>query len=474
MHRRRIIIAGAVLLSAIVALAVARGLAAPLAQPALGYAAKVVCSEVFVGGATPAQAAGDLPDDPLVRFVRIRVHARREHVSASIPLLARRTARHRAGFGCTLLPVGGYITPALAPRGAPDGTRGAPRAQAAALPWPEGDVVEPQLPGGVDAALLQRAVAGAFTEPEPASPRRTRAIVVVLGGRIIAEHYADGYGAASRFAGWSMTKSVTNALVGILVGEGRLDLAADRLRPEWLAPDDPRGSITLHQLMHMSSGLDFDESYTPRGGATRMLFNRADAAAAAAEAPLAHAPGSTWYYSSGTTNIISGVARDVFGGDHGAYHSFPRQRLFDVIGMRSAVLEPDAAGTFVGSSFMYATARDWARFGLLFLRDGEWDGQRLLPEGWVQYSVTPAPAAPLGRYGAQWWLNAGAAEDVARRPWPDLPADTYWASGYQGQFVAVIPSRDLVVVRLGVTASERGFSLGALLRDVLEAVAGAG
>jgi CubicO group peptidase (beta-lactamase class C family) len=470
MRRKGLKATGAILILLALVLA-ARALAAPLTEPALGYVAKVVCSEIFVGGATRAQAIADLPDDPLARLVRTRVDVPRERVHASIPLLARRTAHHRSGLGCTLRPVHGHIAAVRTPRSVDDSPARAghdPR-----LPWPEGDGPAVSAPDGVDASLLRDAVNRAFDEPDPDVPLRTRAVIVVRGGRIIAERYADGYSAESRFAGWSMTKSVTNALVGILAGHDRLDLEADALHPEWLAADDPRRTIRLSHLMQMSSGLDFDESYTPRGGATRMLFNTRDAAAHAATAPLAHTPGTVWYYSSGTTNIVSDVVRRSFEGDDAAYHSFPRQHLFDAIGMHSAVLEPDAAGTFVGSSFMYATARDWARFGLLFLRDGIWNGERLLPAGWTHYSTTPAPAAPLGRYGAHWWLNAGEAADRMQRPWPDLPTDIAWASGYQGQFVALVPSHDLVVVRLGVAAREGAFSLRALLHDVMAATGAA-
>jgi CubicO group peptidase (beta-lactamase class C family) len=442
MRRKRRILAG-VLTALAVLLIGARLVAAPLAQPALGFVAKVVCSAVFVGGASQAQAMADLPDDPLARLVGSRVDDSRGSVTASIPLIARRDALHREGLGCTLVPVGGSIA-------AVDADMPARRdAAAAATSWMDGRTNDAAPDALMPSRALLQAVEEAFAEPDPSRPRRTRAIVVVQGGSIVAERYADGYSASNRFPGWSMAKSVTNAMVGLLVGEGRLDLAAADLRPEWRDGADRRRSITLAQLMHMSSGLDFDESYTPRGGATRMLFNARDAAAAAADTPLAHEPGTHWYYSSGTTNIISAAVRSTFAGDDDAYYRYPYDRLFDRIGMRSAVLEPDAAGTFVGSSFMYASARDWARFGMLFLQDGVWDGERVLPEGWVEYSTTPAPAASRGRYGAHWWLNAGEAGDPSRRPWPDLPADIYWASGYQGQHVVVVPSLDLVIVRLG-------------------------
>jgi CubicO group peptidase (beta-lactamase class C family) len=465
MRRSSLRTVGVTALILIIVLAGVRAVAAPQAQPALGYVAKVVCSDVFAGGATPEQAIADLPDEPIARLVRTRVDHGKRRVHASLPLVARRTAQHRDGYGCTLLPVHGSISEVAATP--PDGER--LRQDRASAPWPEGDAPAAGAAGtGVDTTALRVALDSAFAEPSGSGPRRTRAVVVVHDGRIVAERYADGYGPEHRFAGWSMTKSVTSALVGILVGEGTLDLGMDALRPEWSAAADPRRAVTLGHLMHMNSGLDFDESYAPRGAATRMLFNTEDAAAAAAATPLAHAPGSTWYYSSGTTNLISHVMRTALG-DDAAYHALPRTRLFDAIGMHTAVMEPDASGTFVGSSFMHASARDWARFGLLYLRDGVWNGRRILPEGWVAYSTRPAPAAPLGRYGAQWWLNAGEAADSTRRPWPDLPSDIFWASGFHGQYVVVIPSRDLVVVRLGVTADDRAFSLRRMLHLVMAA-----
>jgi CubicO group peptidase (beta-lactamase class C family) len=454
----------AVLIAALVLLALlllAPRLASPILSPALGFAAKVTCSGVLVGGETPAQVRVGFPDPNLRRIVRVSVDGERGLVEATIPLLGRRTAVYREGLGCTLEPARGEI--------APFASRGAAPALGAGVggPWPDGD--ELALPAdGIDMRRLDAAVDSAFQEP-PWGARRTRAVVVVHGGHLILERYAEGFGPENRYGGWSMTKSVTSALVGILVGDGLVDLTDSGLRPEWSGPGDPRREIHLGHLMHMSSGLGFDESYTPRGAATAMLFDSPDAAAYAARSPLEATPGTRWEYSSATTNLVSAHLRERIG-DDSAYLALPRERLFDPIGMRSAVMEPDAAGTLVGSSFMYATARDWARFGLLFLRDGVWNGRRILPEGWVEYSVTPAPAADLGRYGAHWWLNAGEPGSPERRPRPDLPADLYWASGFQGQYVAVIPSRDLVVVRLGLNEFDEVFVLGDFLRSILQAV----
>jgi len=203
----------------------------------------------------------------------------------------------------------------------------------------------------------------------------------------------------------------------------------------------------------MSSGLEFLEEYQtkPNSDCNVMLFEKNDAAAFAAAKPLEAEPDSRWSYSSGTTNIVSRLIRKAVPGSQQDYLAFPRRHLFDKIGMKSAVIEPDPSGTFVGSSFMYATARDWARFGLLYLNDGVWEGERILPHGWVRYSTTPTPGAPAKKpYGAQFWLNTGEPDD---RWMPKLPPDLYSARGYEGQFVTVIPSRNIVVVRLGFTVN---------------------
>jgi CubicO group peptidase (beta-lactamase class C family) len=181
-----------------------------------------------------------------------------------------------------------------------------------------------------------------------------------------------------------------------------------------------------------------------------MLFRKRDAGIFASHAPLVKQPDTDFYYSSGTTNILSWIIRKSIGDS--AYHSFPYNNLFYKTGMNSMVLEPDAGGTFVGSSFAYATARDWARFGLLYLNDGMWDSERILPEGWVEYTSTPAKSAEMGEYGAQFWLNAGAPEHPEKRMFPDVPADLFWADGYEGQNVFILPSKNLVVVKLSLSS----------------------
>ena len=262
-----------------------------------------------------------------------------------------------------------------------------------------------------------------------------------------------------------MTKSITNALVGILVKEGKLDVQEPAPVTEWR--QDNRSKITLHHLLQASSGLEWSESYfSPTADFHKMFIKSDDKGGYALSRPLAYEPGTFFQYSSGTTNIISKIIRQTVGDS--AYYKFPFEKLFYKIGMTHAIIEPDASGTFVGSSYSYATARDWARFGLLYLNDGVWNDERILPAGWVKYSTTPAPTADMGRYGAQWWLNAGDANNIEHRKYPDIPADTYWADGFEEQYVMVIPSKKLVIVRLGV--SHHGFDITRLVNGVIAAV----
>lgn len=426
---------------------------------ATGYAAKTACSAVFVAG---RELGPILAEDLAAQwYTTVDVDRDARRVRATVLGLAGRTAVHRPGLGCALAV---DVDPSVLQAQDID----PPRAPASDAAWPAGDGDAPRPdPPGLDRPALDAAVAAAFDEPNPASPRRTRAVLVVHGGTIVAERYAPGFDRTTRHLGWSMTKSVTSALVGVLVARGELDPRAPAPLVEWAG--DARRDITLDQLLRMSSGLEFDERYGPLADATHMLFEVDDAAAVALGKPPAHPPDTVFAYSSGTTNILTTVLRRRFD-DLAAYQRFPHDALFVPLGMRSAVFEVDAAGTLLGSSFMYATARDWARFGLLYLQDGVWDGRRLLPEGWVNYSATASPTAATGEYGAHFWTNAGAPDDPGRRRFPHLPRDAYQASGFQGQAVLIVPSRDAVLVRLGMTHDRPAWDLDAFAAAVLAAL----
>ncbi len=324
--------------------------------------------------------------------------------------------------------------------------------QPTGVPWPAAAWPEGELPAGVDLAEL---FDEAFDDDGPFAV--SYAVLVVHRGRVVAERY---HGALEHFdrpptpvdvhsplLSWSMAKSILHAVVGLLQSDGRLELDAPADVPEWADTSDPRHAITLRQLLAMRDGLDFVEDYVDDGvsDVIQMLFGDGQSHMAhfAADRALAAPPGTRFNYSSGTSNIISGiVARAVGPGED--YARFLHRRLFGPLGMTSADPEFDEAGTWVASSYLRATARDYARFGLLYLRDGMWDGTRILPQGWVDYARTwvsedPEDASP---YGAHWW---GVAGDHL---------GTFRASGYEGQSITVCPALDLVIVRLGKTPLE--------------------
>jgi CubicO group peptidase (beta-lactamase class C family) len=433
-----------------------------------GYSAKYLCSHLFLAGQDPAQVfeMDVKPTHFLFKPVRFQVDYDAKAVTArAFGFWKPMTAAYREGCGCTLV-----VDTDLNTLYAQTNDISPIQVTRTDAPWPSGSRVETGiLPVGVDKKLLDSVMAEAFTEPGPDTRRNTRAIVIVLGDRIIAEAYADGYDNNTPFLGWSMCKSVSSTLAGILVKDGTLDIYAPAPVPAWHAAEDPRNRITLDMMLRMSSGLAFEESYAPFADATDMLYASRSMAAFAAAKPLAAEPDTLWSYASGTTNILSKIIMDHTGGTLAGFYTFAMERLFLPLHMYSAVIEPDASGAFVGSSYMFATARDWARYGLFLKKDGVWNGNRLLPEGWMTYATTPAAAAPQGQYGAHFWLNAGDPDRPENRLFPSLPRDLYYCGGFNKQIVAVIPSKDLVVVRLGVTHDD-SWDHEWFIRQVLAAV----
>ena len=315
--------------------------------------------------------------------------------------------------------------------------------QPADTPWPTHDWPTGEL-RDVDRATFDALAVEAFAGKATPSLGETHALLIVQGGRITFERYGEGFTSESTHQSWSKAKSITQALIGLLVKDGKLDIFAPADVPEWAR--DARAAITLDQLLRMSSGLKFIEDYAPGGGSSdviAMLFQegRDDVAAYAAGLPLEHAPGTHWSYASGTTNIVSRIASRALNAYGADFKRFMRARLFEPLGIRSAKPRFDKAGVFIGSSYCFMTARDFARFGLLYLRDGVWDGRRLLPEGWVDYARTPTfqqAGVEANRYGAHWWLDFGGP-------------GSFSANGYDGQYTIIAPDRDLIIVRHGVT-----------------------
>jgi CubicO group peptidase (beta-lactamase class C family) len=427
---------------------------------ATGFAAKIACSAAFVSQRAPADIrAQELAQ---VGFVRVEFDEQREAVEASVWGLAKQRAVRRGLAGCTL--ARGELARAAAPEIALAATPTSDE------PWPRGDGADSRAdPQSLDRAALDAIVEAAFAEPDPAAPRHTRALLITYDGRLLAERYAEGFDATTPLPGWSMAKSVTNALVGILVERGELELEAPAPVPEWHEDsDDPRAAITLSQLLRMSSGLAFEERYGPFGEGSDMLFVDESCAALAIAQPLIAEPGTQFSYSSGTANIVARIIRDRFE-DTDAQLRFFQSALFEPLGIRSATLELDPTGTFVGSSFALMNARDWARLGQLYLDEGIWQGRRILPEGWVEFTRTPAPAAPNGEYGALFQTNAGGDD----RRLPSIPSDAFEMVGYEGQSVLIVPSRRAVIVRLGLTRSPARWDTDAFAAQVLATLPGA-
>ena len=437
-----------------------------------GHTAKTVCSNVFISGRDAEDIFKEdiAPLHFLFAITDFKVDPDEKSVRADAFGFADRKAIYRQGYGCTV--VNGLTEDELRQQKIGDVKflKYSPE-QRSKRPWPVGNhgpVVS--LPAGVDAQKLATAMDAAFVEPGPNNPRKTRAVVAVYDGRLIAERYAPGFNLNMPQLGWSMSKSVTNALVGVLVRNGKLDVHRPAPVPEWQKADDPRQKITLDQLLRMSAGLEFSEEYAPFSDAVYMFYDSYDFAAYAANKPLETEPDEKWYYSSGTANIIARVVRQTIEKQHENYYDYLYQNLFHKIGMLSVVMEPDPSGTFVGSSYMFATPRDWARFGLLYLQDGVWNGERILPEGWVKYTTTPTPRAPQGKYGAFFWLNAGALSDASDRMMASVPVDTFFARGFQEQRVFIVPSKNLVLVRFGATSQKSAWNDEAFVASMLAAL----
>lgn len=366
----------------------------------------------------------------------------------------------------------------LPPQAAPAGMLVPLPPQPPGVAWPTDTWPQSPLGPEVDGHRLDSALDQAFTAIGRSGLPDTRALLVVHHGAIVAERYAQGFGTSNRFQSWSMAKSITQALVGILVRQGTLDLAASVSVPAWQRDDDPRHRLTLDHLLHMTSGLANEDDTTDPASSVvvAMLFGDRSAKMAeyAASLPLSHEPGTDWQYSTASSMIVADIVQRALGGGKDDMLRFMRAELFDRIGMRSAVPEFDAGGTFMGGGFVYATARDYARFGYLYLRGGVWDGTAVLPPGWVDYTRTPAQAANNGVYGANFWLNLTPAPGQWSKILPGGPESAFAANGNNGQVIMIVPTHDLVVVHLGEMQSTSWPAVSANLADIVAAFPAAG
>jgi CubicO group peptidase (beta-lactamase class C family) len=330
-------------------------------------------------------------------------------------------------------------------------------------PFTTPDIAAPWIVEAPDQRLVQ-ALDHIFAEPATGSPRLVKAVVVVKDGHVVAERYARGVGIDTPLLGYSVSKLVINALAGILVGQGKLHLDTPAPIPAWASTGDPRKAITLDNLLRMTSGLAIPETDAGFDQVSRMLFTEPDMAAFAARAPLLHQPGTVWAYTSGNTLLAARVITDAVGGTESDVLNFARAALFGPLGMHTAVIETDPAGTPVGSTFILASARDWARLGLLYLNDGLVGTRRILPEGWVDYTKR----STLGTdYGAGVFTNDAPVKSARGRIRAGMPEDAFFASGRLGQRIYILPAQRLVVVRFGITHAP-DFDIAADLRLLRE------
>lgn len=426
-----------------------------------------ICSGLWVVGSvyqrTPeqivAQDIAPFKDFSWDKSFEYKVDRETKTVTVSSPGLPPRTAKFNGDQGCSILPRGEsalHFTPTAVPRRLPD---------AAAQPWPTGDMgAASPMPPGVDTAAVSAALDWGMAQAR----HNTRAIVVLYKDKIIGERYAPGWTHDTPQISWSEGKSITAALVGILVRQGALSVDDYAPVKEWRAPNDPRGQIRVRDLLRMSSGLDFPnlglngpESYTRVNKHMRVYFDGLNVFEHSVNNPLEIPPNTQWRYRNSDPLTLGRIVRQIAEARGESYLTFPQRELFDRIGVRHAVLETDAWGNFVMTGFDYVSARDWARFGLLHLHDGVWQGDRILPDGWIRFISTPAPADKSRGYGGLFWLNRGGA-------WKGVPEDAYMASGHMGQYTMIIPSRETVVVRMGPSPGGSQDYMSQLVAKILD------
>ena len=416
------------------------------------FAAKGMCSSVFLADKSPEQiSAEDLSFFP-ISLAKCKIDYKEKSVTATVFGLGKRKVVFREGLGAVIvldkseeelrgdtfkIPDPGYSQDTIL--------------------WPLGDLMPESLPEGVNYEKLNSILDDAIDAPGEEPFKKTLGVAVVYNNELIGENYLDGYDAWTKFHGWSMTKSVTGAMAGALVKEGKMDVKKTTGFPEWA--DDDRKNITIENILHMSSGLEWVENYFTISEATVMLMQSDDMLASVKKSELLHEPGSYWSYSSGDANLLSGLLRSAIG-DREEYLGYAYTHIFHRIGMLNTVVETDASGLFVASSFSYGSIRDWARFGLLFQNHGIFEGDTVLTPDWVDYMTTAAPASN-GYYASTFWLK----ESDEERTLVDVPDDIFFADGFLGQRVYVIPSKKLVVVRMGYSLSN--FDLNDFLRDII-------
>ena len=415
-----------------------------------GFASKNLASTNYIANRSYLDITEADNNMPLVKMARLESSTNTSAIASVYGLMERETIC-REGLGCVLINEDyDKNQKLLKPNRFQEPND---------LPFPYGNNgTKDTIFENIDYDKLDAAVAVAFSNPEV---QKTRTVLITYKGEIIAEKYGDGFSEETPILGWSMTKSILATLYGILEHKGALDVQEYRPLSQEIRKENPVNSITINHLLRMQSGLEWDEDYASISDVTKMLFLETDMTKVQAEKKPVSEPEMVWNYSSGTTNLLSGILRKQFD-SYQEYLDFPYATLIDKIGMNSMLIETDMAGNFVGSSYAWATTRDWAKFGILHLNKGHWNGKQIFSPDWIDY-ITKPTANSNGVYGAHWWLNSGGK-------YPDAPRDLYSANGFQGQRVFIIPSKDLVIVRTGLVGETRGFDSNAFLKAVVEAV----
>ena len=415
-----------------------------------GYAAKNMCSCVFVAGREQKEIEDKDLNFSFIKYASNTIDYENKTVTSSFLGMRSQKAFYNEKTGCSLVN-----------HGQPFNTESIDIQLPKKLTLSSAFVdfaSKKDIPANINKEKIQNAVDNHFIEVEGENPKNTRAIVVLYGNQLIAEKYAEGFDKNTKQLGWSMAKSIMSTLTGILVQKGKIDINQPTGIETW--QNDERKNITWKHLLQMNSGLEWEENYGAISDVTKMLYTEDDVYSFAVNHKLDGTIGKTWKYSSGTSNILSGLIRKQLDNDE-AYLNFANKELFNWIGAESMVLEADPAGTIVGSSYAWATPRDWAKYGLLYLQNGKVADQQILPIWWAEFTASPAEGSE-NKYGAQFWKQND-------EEFPSVPKDMYFADGFQGQRIFIIPSKNMVVVRFGLS-NKGDISYDKLLKEIIEAV----
>ncbi len=419
-----------------------------------GFAAAEICSRRFISNQDLDAIMEEVVNEkvyPLQYFWRVDVDEQDKTVSISAPFfkgINEATVVYREGLGCTATigttkeELRSQAFSPLEPTAISDSTY-----------WPEGKAgVDPHLPH-LDYDRIHAALKSMFDENDKDNIHtniNTYAALVVYDNKLIAEEYAEGYSKETRFLGWSMTKTVTTMLLGILQGQGRVGL--DDTLSSWKNTD--KAVITLRNILHMSTGLEWNEGYKGQSSVSLMLYAKGNMAEYVKSLPLAGEPGKIYNYSTGDTQLLADYVTQKSGGTLQSVYNFYQQNLFHKLHVTSALIEHDVSGVFIGGARAFMTARDWARLGLLIYNKGKWHGEQIIPESWIDFMLTPSRAADF--YGGQIWLSEKMTRSLG------LPPDLFSFKGHLGQYIVVIPSAKLIVVRLGAFAGEVDHQIASL------------